>query len=99
MDMFFYHLTIWRSGEICYLKHGRWGWIYKVTAFAPWRTAPPQRLQLRHWWQQTLPQAVLREGCLEQPEVLTHALRQWRSSCQDIFAYALLCLPSEFCSI
>lgn len=34
--------------------------------------------QLRHWWQQTLPQAVLREGCIEQPEVLIHALRQWR---------------------
>lgn len=34
--------------------------------------------QLRHWWQQRLPQAVLREGCLEQPEVLVRALRQWR---------------------
>lgn len=34
--------------------------------------------QLRHWWQQRLPQAVLREGCIEQPEVLVRALRQWR---------------------
>jgi len=34
--------------------------------------------QLRHWWQQTLPQPVLREGCLEQTDALIKALRQWR---------------------
>ncbi|WBL74933.1 type IV pilus biogenesis protein PilM [Serratia liquefaciens] len=34
--------------------------------------------QLRHWWQQRLPQPVLREGCLEHPELLIQALRQWR---------------------
>lgn len=34
--------------------------------------------QLRHWWQQTLPQPVLREGCLEQTDALIQALRQWR---------------------
>lgn len=34
--------------------------------------------QLRHWWQQTLPQPVLREGCLVETEALIHALRQWR---------------------
>lgn len=34
--------------------------------------------QLRHWWQQTLPQAVLRDGCLAPSEALIRALRQWR---------------------
>uniref|UniRef100_UPI001F153A4E type IV pilus biogenesis protein PilM n=1 Tax=Serratia marcescens TaxID=615 RepID=UPI001F153A4E len=34
--------------------------------------------QLRHWWQQALPQAVLRDGCLEPSEFLIRALRQWR---------------------
>ncbi|NTX81486.1 pilus assembly protein HofM [Serratia proteamaculans] len=34
--------------------------------------------QLRHWWQQRLPQPVLREGCLEQSDALIQALRQWR---------------------
>ncbi|AUU10573.1 pilus assembly protein PilM [Serratia marcescens] len=34
--------------------------------------------QLRHWWQQALPQAVLRDGCLEPSEFLVRALRQWR---------------------
>ncbi|MDW5501759.1 pilus assembly protein PilM [Pseudomonas lundensis] len=34
--------------------------------------------QLRHWWQQTLPQPVLREGCLEQTDALIQALWQWR---------------------
>lgn len=34
--------------------------------------------QLRHWWQQALPQAVLRDGCLQPSEFLIRALRQWR---------------------
>lgn len=34
--------------------------------------------QLRHWWQQALPQAVLRDGCTEPSEFLIRALRQWR---------------------
>ena len=34
--------------------------------------------QLRHWWQHSLPQPVLREGSLEHPELLIQALRQWR---------------------
>ncbi|WP_129543431.1 pilus assembly protein PilM [Serratia sp. 1D1416] len=34
--------------------------------------------QLRHWWQHRLPQAVLRDGCLEPSESLIQALRQWR---------------------
>ena len=34
--------------------------------------------QLRHWWQQALPQAVLRDGCPEPSEFLIRALRQWR---------------------
>lgn len=34
--------------------------------------------QLRHWWQQRLPQPVLREGCLEPSDALIQALRQWR---------------------
>jgi pilus assembly protein HofM len=34
--------------------------------------------QLRHWWQQELPQTVLRDGYLDQSEILINALRQWR---------------------
>ncbi len=34
--------------------------------------------QLRHWWQQALPQPVLREGCMEGSETLVAALKQWR---------------------
>jgi pilus assembly protein HofM len=34
--------------------------------------------QLRHWWQQVLPQAVLREGYLEESAMLVTALKQWR---------------------
>lgn len=35
--------------------------------------------RLRHWWQQTLPQPVLREGCITGTEILATALRQWRA--------------------
>jgi pilus assembly protein HofM len=35
--------------------------------------------QLRHWWQQTLPQRVLRDGYIEQSEILITSLHQWRS--------------------
>ncbi|AHG19967.1 pilus assembly protein HofM [Chania multitudinisentens RB-25] len=34
--------------------------------------------QLRHWWQQALPQPVLRDGYLEQSETLITLLKQWR---------------------
>lgn len=35
--------------------------------------------QLRHWWQQTLPCPVLRDGYLDQSESLIPLLRQWRT--------------------
>ncbi|MBJ2066664.1 type IV pilus biogenesis protein PilM [Serratia odorifera] len=35
--------------------------------------------QLRHWWQQSLPRPILRDGYLDQSESLVPVLRQWRS--------------------
>ncbi|MHA7848963.1 type IV pilus biogenesis protein PilM [Serratia sp. D1N4] len=35
--------------------------------------------QLRHWWQQALPQPVLRDGCIEKSEMLITLLKQWRN--------------------
>ncbi|MFC0227783.1 type IV pilus biogenesis protein PilM [Serratia aquatilis] len=35
--------------------------------------------QLRHWWQQELPEPVMREGYLEQSDILITALKQWRA--------------------
>lgn len=34
--------------------------------------------QLRHWWQQALPQPVLRDGYIENSEILITLLKQWR---------------------
>lgn len=35
--------------------------------------------QLRHWWQQALPQPVLRDGYLEGSDMLVTVLKQWRT--------------------
>lgn len=35
--------------------------------------------QLRHWWQQSLPCPILRDGYLDQSESLIPLLRQWRT--------------------
>jgi pilus assembly protein HofM len=36
--------------------------------------------QLRHWWQQPLPQVVMRQGILHETEQLIAILSRWRHS-------------------
>lgn len=78
MDMFFYHRMLWRL-----VKHvpssmaGGAGYTNRLRAGAGGQRRR-NGWQLRHWWQQTLPQAVLRDGCLAPSEALIRALRQWR---------------------
>ncbi|TCT86526.1 pilus assembly protein HofM [Gibbsiella quercinecans] len=79
MDMFFYHLGYMEGGEMRLSQVWQVGLDIQqnsVCALAALRRRGGW--QLRHWWQQPLPQPVLRDGYLDHPQVLIAALRQWR---------------------
>jgi len=50
--------------------------------------------QLRHWWQQPLPQEVMRQGILHETEQLIVILSRWRSRLPSTFSLRI-CLPAE----
>ncbi|KAB7894949.1 pilus assembly protein HofM [Rouxiella sp. S1S-2] len=50
--------------------------------------------QLRHWWQQPLPQEVMRQGILHETEQLIAILSRWRI-CLPVTISLRICLPAQ----
>ncbi|WAT08484.1 type IV pilus biogenesis protein PilM [Rouxiella badensis] len=50
--------------------------------------------QLRHWWQQPLPQVVMRQGILHETEQLIAILSRWRHSLPSTISLRI-CLPAQ----
>ncbi len=50
--------------------------------------------QLRHWWQQPLPQDIMRQGILHETEQLIVILSRWQQ-CLPVTISLRICLPAE----
>jgi len=50
--------------------------------------------QLRHWWQQPLPQTIMRQGILHETEQLIAILSRWRA-CLPVRISLRICLPAQ----